>query len=54
MIHIALICSQYSDSLWAGQSEDQIPVGARFSAPIRTGPGATQPPIQWVSVLFQG
>jgi hypothetical protein len=33
-------CSQYSDSLWAGQSGDPIPVGARFSAGIQTGPGA--------------
>jgi hypothetical protein len=32
--------SQYSDSLWAGQSADQILVGARCSAPIQTGPGA--------------
>ena len=31
---------QYSDSLWAGWSGDRIPVGARFSAPIQTGPGA--------------
>jgi len=54
MIHIALICSQYSDSLWAGQSEDRIPVGVRFSAPIQTGPGATQPPIQCIPVLSQG
>jgi len=26
--------------LQVGQSRDQIPVGAKFSAPIRTGPGA--------------
>jgi hypothetical protein len=26
--------------LWAGQSGDRIPVGARFSAPVQTGPGA--------------
>ena len=25
--------------LWAGQSGDRIPVGARFSAPVQTGPG---------------
>jgi hypothetical protein len=32
--------SRYGDSLWTGQSGDQIPVGSRFSAPIQTGPGA--------------
>jgi hypothetical protein len=32
--------SRYSNSLRAGQSGDQIPVGARFSAPVQTSPGA--------------
>jgi len=32
-----------SDSLWAGWSGDQIPVGARFSAPVQNGPGAHPP-----------
>ena len=32
--------SQYSNLLWGGQSGDQIPVGAKFSTPIQTSPGA--------------
>jgi len=27
-------------ALWTGQSGNRIPVGARFSAPVQTGPGA--------------
>ena len=33
------------DWLRAGGSEDQIPVGTRFSAPVQTGPGAH--PASW-------
>jgi hypothetical protein len=32
--------SRYSDSLRAGRSGDRILVGARFSAPVHTIPGA--------------
>jgi hypothetical protein len=28
--------------------------GARFSAPVQTGPGAPQPPVQWVPGLSRG
>jgi hypothetical protein len=31
--------SLYSDWQRAGRSEDRIPVVARFSAPVQTGPG---------------
>ena len=38
-IKSGILC-RYSDSLWPGRSGDRIPVGARFSVPVQTGPGA--------------
>jgi len=32
--------SRYSDWLWVGRYGGRIPVAARFSAPVQTGPGA--------------
>ena len=32
--------SRYSNSLQAGRSGEGRPAGARFSAPVHTGPGA--------------
>ena len=43
--------SRYSDLLRAGWSGDWIPVGARFSETVQTGPGAHPVPIQWVPCL---
>jgi hypothetical protein len=31
---------RYNDSLWVERSGDRIPLGARFSAPVQSGPGA--------------
>jgi hypothetical protein len=45
--------SRYSDSLRAGRTGHLIPVEARFSAQFMNGPGGpTQPPVQWVTVIF--
>ena len=54
MMYIQNIGGRDSNSLQAGWSGDRIPVEARFSAPVQTGPGAHQPPIQWVPGLSQG
>ena len=39
-IYLKGIRENYSDWLRAGRSGDRIPVEARFSAPVQTGPGA--------------
>jgi len=36
------------------RSGDLIPGEARFSAPVQTGPGAHQSPVQWVPSYCQG
>jgi len=38
-VFLFLMFVWYSDWLWAGRSEDRIPVEARFSAPVQTCPG---------------
>jgi len=46
--------SGYSDWLRAGRSGDTIPVGARFSAPVQTGPGAHPASCAMGTVSFLG
>jgi hypothetical protein len=43
-----------SDSLRAGRSGDRIPVEARFSAPVQTGPGAYPASCTMVTGSFRG
>ena len=42
--------SQFCDSLWVGQSGDQIPKEVRFSTLIQTSLGPTRHPAQYVSL----
>ena len=45
--------SLYSDLLHVvGGPGVGILMGATFSPPVQTGPGPTQPPVQWVLGLF--
>jgi len=39
-IHVPGIAQLVFESLWTGGSLDRMPVGARFSAPVQTGPVA--------------
>ena len=43
---------RHSDLLQAGRSEDRIPVGARYSAPVQTGPGVRPVSFQCAPRLF--
>ena len=40
VLPVLLQLSRYCDSIRAGRCGDRIPVGARFSAPVHTGPEA--------------
>ena len=46
-----------TDKMQRGNKIKEIPVKARFSAPVQTGPGAhpaSQLPIQWIPGVFAG
>jgi len=45
---------RYSDWLWPGRSGDRIPVEARFSAPVQTGPESLTAPCAMGTVFFPG
>ena len=46
--------SRYYDSLRTGLFGDRIPVGARFSTPVQTDPGAHSAPYRMVTGPFRG
>jgi hypothetical protein len=46
--------TDYFKQLRAGRSGDRIPVGARFSAPVQTGPGAYQSSCTMCTGSFPG
>jgi hypothetical protein len=54
VVRLHFLSSRYSDSLRAGRSGDRTPVGARFSAPDQTGPGAYQVSSTMGTGSFQG
>jgi hypothetical protein len=51
---ILIKMDSYSESLRAGRSGDRIPVEARFSAPVQTGPGAYPASCTMVTGSFPG
>jgi hypothetical protein len=53
-IHVAGLLSRYSDWLRAGGSGNRNPVGAIFSAPVQTGPGAHPASCTMGTGSFQG
>ena len=54
VINVFNLNSRYSDSIRAGRSGDRILVGARFSAPVQTGPGAYPASCTMATGFFPG
>jgi len=50
-LHTGMVAQSVYDWLRTGRFRDRIPVGARLSAPVQTGPRRTQLPVKWVPVL---